>query len=103
MFRKFFLWPALRAVHNLQETILAALDVLTTEVSEATTVMASAVTLLTGLKTKLDEAIEKLNQGDNGAALTALSAELDTSSNALAEAITKNTPAQTPAEPPAQG
>lgn len=72
-----------------QRIIMAALDTLKTEVAETTTVMASAVALLQGLKAKLDEAIAS---GDP-AALAALSAELDTNTNALAAAITANTPA----------
>lgn len=64
------------------------LDNLTAEVAETKTVMGSAVTLLQGLKTKLDAAI------GNPAALAALSAELDTSTNALAAAIAANTPAE---------
>jgi hypothetical protein len=51
-------------------------------------VMASAVLLLQGLKTRLDEAIAS---GDP-AALMALSAELDANTNALAAAVTQNTP-----------
>lgn len=87
---------------------MPALDTLTTEVSEATTVMASAAALINGLKTKLDEAIAKLNEGDNGAALEALSTQLDTSANSLAAAITANTPAgevevPPPAPAPAEG
>lgn len=71
------------------------LETLTTEVSETKTVMASAVTLLQGLKQKLDEA------GTDATKLAALSAELDSSTNDLAAAITANTPAatETPATP----
>lgn len=68
---------------------MSALDTLKTEVSETKTVMASAVTLLQGLKAKLDEAIAS----GNPAELQALSDELDTNTNALAAAITTNTPA----------
>jgi len=68
---------------------MAALDTLTAEVSEAKTIMESAVTAITGLKAKLDEAIAS---GDPNA-LTALSAALDASGNALAAAISENTPA----------
>jgi hypothetical protein len=64
------------------------LETLQAEVSETKTVMGSAVTLLQGLKAKLDEAI------GNPAALAALSAELDTNTNALAAAITANTPSE---------
>jgi hypothetical protein len=95
MFRALLLGPVLRAINQLERKIMPALDTLTTEVSEATTVMQSAATLLTGLKTQLDEAIAKLEQGDNGEALNALSAQLDTESNSLAEAVAANTPGDT--------
>lgn len=64
------------------------LETLTQEVSETNTVMGSAITLLQGLKTRLDEAIAS----GNPAALQALSDSLDTNTNALAEAIQTNTP-----------
>lgn len=103
MISNFLFGPILRAIHNLERHIMSSLDTLTTEVSEATTVMASAATLIAGLKTSLDEAIAKLNAGDNGAALDALSTSLDTSANALAAAVQANTPpvvVQPPVEPP---
>jgi len=81
---------AIAAIARNQEIIMGELDTLKTEVSETTTVMASAVTLLQGLKQKLDEAIAS----GNPEALAALSAELDTNTNALAQAITENTPAE---------
>lgn len=68
---------------------MAALDDLKAEVEKVKTVEASAVTLIVGLKAKLDEAIAS---GDP-AALTALSADLDASATALADAVTANTPA----------
>lgn len=58
------------------------------EVAESKTVMQSAITLLQGLKQKLDEA------GTNAAALKSLSDELDANTNALAAAVTANTPAE---------
>jgi hypothetical protein len=103
MFRAFILRPVLRAIQHLEISTMAAIDTLTQEVSEATTVMQSAATLISGLKTKLDEAIAQLEQGDNGAALEALSTELDTGANALAAAVQANTPAENPpVEPPAE-
>ncbi len=59
---------------------------LTAEVAENKTVMESAATLLSGLSARLVEVA-----GDQEATL-ALANELDTNSNALAEAITANTP-----------
>lgn len=78
----------------LKRTIMAGIEKLTTEVTEATSVMESASTLIRGLKEQLDEAIRKLEEGDNGEALDALSAQLDTSANSLAEAVQANTPGQ---------
>jgi hypothetical protein len=64
------------------------LDKLTQEVAENKTVMASAVTLLQGLKQRLDDA------GTDQAKLAELSADLDTNTNALAAAVTANTPVE---------
>lgn len=64
------------------------LDKLTQEVAENKTVMESAVTLLNGLKTRLDEA------GTDATKLAQLSADLDANTNALAAAVTANTPAE---------
>ena len=72
------------------------LDNLVNEVSQTTTVQQSAVTLLNGLKSRLDAAIAELAAlGIDNATLNALSTDLDTSTNALADAITANTPAET--------
>lgn len=68
---------------------MSALSTLQTEVAENREVMASAVVLLKGLKEKLDEAIAS---GDP-AELQKLSDELDANTNALASAVTENTPA----------
>jgi len=64
----------------------AELDTLTTEVAEIKTVAASAVALIEGLSTQI------LALKNDPVALTALAAELDASSNALAAAVTANTP-----------
>lgn len=76
--------------------IMSALDDLTREVAEAKTVNQSAVALLQGLKQRLDEA------GTDQAKLEALSASLDAETNALAKAVTDNTPAETPVVDPGQ-
>lgn len=68
---------------------MSALTELQAEVSETKTVVQSAIVLIKGFKAALDEAIAA---GDP-AALTALSTELDTSTNALAAAVSENTPA----------
>lgn len=82
------------------------LDDLTREVSETKDVQQSAVTLLEGLKTQLDEAIAANQGGDNGAALAELSTQLDTSTNALAAAVARGgsaAPAPTPSPAPDAG
>ena len=101
MIRSFIFGPVIRAINRLEGKLMAALDDLTNEVSEATTVMTSATTLISGLKQKLDEAIAKLGQGDNGEALNALSQKLDTSANDLAAAVEANTPVEGGGEEPA--
>lgn len=68
---------------------LAVLDDLKAEVEEVKTVEASAVTLLNGLAQMLRDA---LASGDP-AAIQAVIADLDASSNALADAVAANTPA----------
>lgn len=64
------------------------LAVLTQEVAETKTVMGSAVTLLQGLKARLDAA------GTDKVKLAELSTDLDTNTNALAAAVSANTPAE---------
>ena len=64
------------------------LDDLKAAVAKVTEVDQSAVTLLNGLKAKLDAAIAS---GDP-AALTALSSELGSDTQGLADAVTANTP-----------
>lgn len=83
--------------HFKSKNMADVLDEITTEVSEAATVMASAIVLIKSIKTKLDEA------GTNPAKLKALSTSLDTNANALAAAITENTPSEEPpVEPPVE-
>lgn len=69
--------------------IMTILDDLKGQVARNTTVTQSAVTLLQGLKQKLDDAIAS---GDP-AQLQALSDQLGKDDQALADAITANTPA----------
>ncbi len=64
------------------------LDELKAKVAANTTVIGSAITLIQGLKQKLDDAIAS---GDP-AALEALSTELGTTDQALAAAVEANTP-----------
>ena len=66
----------------------AQLDTLKNEVAESKTVMQSAVTLLGGLAQQIRDLKE------DPVALEALATELDSSTNALAAAVSENTPAQ---------
>lgn len=61
---------------------------LETEVTEATTVMQSAKVLIDGFKARLADA------GADPAKLAQLQSDLDTNSNALAEAVAANTVAE---------
>jgi hypothetical protein len=70
--------------------IVATLDDVKAKVEAEGTVVASAVTLLGELKTKLDQAIAD----DDPAALQALSDALGAQTDALSQAVTANTPAQ---------
>lgn len=76
---------------------MALLDELTVEVSEVTEVVASAITLIEGLKDKLDAA------GTDPVKLKALSDQLHEQRKALAAAVAANTPAEDeePANPDA--
>jgi hypothetical protein len=79
----------LAAIQDSKDTIMADLSSLTAEVARNTTVEASAITLLQGLKTALDAA------GTDPVALKALSDQLGTNDTALAAAITADTPVGT--------
>ena len=68
---------------------MAVLDDLTAQVAQNTTVEGSAVTLINNIAAALAAAIAS----GNPAALQALQTQLKTSSDALAAAITANTPA----------
>lgn len=70
-----------------QTNMASDLTELTAAVAKDTEVDSSAITLLNGLKTALDAA------GTDPAALKALSNQLGSNSQALADAITANTPA----------
>lgn len=74
------------------------------KVTRATTVMDSAEQLITGIQARIDEAVAKAQE--NGATeeelapLTELSAALEAESDQLTAAITANTPAGEPEDPP---
>ncbi len=79
----------LSALNNLEGKVTAMageLDRLTTEVAENTTVIQSAITLINGLAQQIRDL------STDPAALNALADTLDAQSNALAEAVTANTP-----------
>lgn len=77
-------------INSKINTMSDALTTLVEEVAENTSVTQSAITLLQGLKAKLDAA------GTDPVKLKELSDSLDASNKALADAVTKNTPAETP-------
>lgn len=87
-------------LRNILEFILerllimsASLDALTAEVARLKSVDASAVALIQGFQAKLDAAIAAAKAGDDSAALDALSADLKSSTDTLAQAVAANTPA----------
>jgi hypothetical protein len=88
-------------INQLEENIMMNLDQLRAAVERNRMVDESAVTLIRGIKMKLDEAI-----AGGMAEVQALSAELENSTNALAEAVTANTPVEEPpvepTEPPVE-
>ncbi len=61
-------------------------------VAANTTVVGSAVTLLSSLSQQLKDAIAANDEGDDGAALEELSASLEANTAALASAVAANTP-----------
>lgn len=69
--------------------IMAELDTLTAQVKANTDAEGSAIVLINGFTARLDAAIA----AGNPAALTQLSADLKSSSDALAAAVVANTPA----------
>lgn len=71
------------------------LERLQTEVSENKTVIGSAVTLINGFKSRLQAVKDELAaKGIENETLNALSDDLDTSGNDLANAVANNTPAE---------
>jgi len=71
----------------------AAMDALTAQVAQNTSVISSALTLIQGFAAQLAAA------GTDPAALAALQASLQQSDDALAAAVAANTPAAPPATP----
>jgi hypothetical protein len=76
---------------TIPDPLADSLAALSQQVTETTSVEASAVTLIQGLSAQLTEV------ANDPAAVTALAAKLKTSADALAAAITANTPAAPPA------
>jgi len=70
---------------------MAALDDLTREVAELTSTTDSAIALIEGLKTRLDDAIATGDMDE----VQALSDSLSTQTDRLAAAVAANTPAET--------
>lgn len=82
------------------QTIMSAeLDKLEKEVQENGTVISSAVTLISGLKTELQAVKDELAaQGVTSAKLNELADALDANEQALAKAVAANTPGEEPIE-----
>jgi hypothetical protein len=79
-------------LRHMERHIMAAIDDLRARVEANRSVVESAVTLLTGLKKALDDAIAS---GDP-AALQAISDDLANETSSLAAAVAANTPAAPP-------
>jgi hypothetical protein len=77
-------------LHREGHVIMSALDDLTAQVTANTSLEQSAITLIQGLAAQLAAA------GTDPAKLAALTTQLNSSSAALAAAITANTPAAPP-------
>lgn len=74
------------------QIMASKLEDLTADVSAETTVVNSAITLLGGIAARIDAAVAAARAGDD-AALTALSGEVRSETQALAAAVAANTPA----------
>lgn len=84
-----------RAIDTRSRHMATDLSQLTTEVQQATDAQQSAITLITGLAQAVRDA------ATDPAALAALADQLDSSSTALADAVSANTPQQAPPPAPA--
>lgn len=73
--------------------IMALLDDLTAKVSALTTVVGSATTLLDGIKAQLDAALALGDPAAIIAGVQSLANELGADTQALADAVARNTPA----------
>ena len=96
MFDPFGYYALINLIRNQGEAMSAELDTLKTQVTGIATAVQSAVLLLTTLKADLDAAIAS---GVPASALTDLSTQLGSSTQALTDAVARNTPAPTPPTP----
>ena len=78
---------------TMQQAIQDAIDGLAAKVASLETVEDSAVSLLQGLKTALDTALANQDPTAVVAAVQAISDQLGTDAQKLADAVTANTPA----------
>ncbi len=78
-----------RSIYSRGKIMSIQLDALTAQVAATATVQASAVVLIQGIAQKLQEALD--NAADP-AAIQALADSLKAGTDALAEAVTANTP-----------
>lgn len=92
----------LNHLHRIHERLLiqmTAIEDLTANVANNTTVIGSAISLIQGLKGQIDEMIAA---GNDDPALQDLSDQLGSSDADLAAAVEANTPAAAPAAPAAE-
>jgi chromosome segregation ATPase len=87
---------SLTTLQTQESKIMAALDDLTAQVTQNTSLEQSAITLIQGIAKQLQDAVTN----NDSSALAALAQQLNTSAAALGAAITANTP-QAPAPTPA--
>ncbi|TCG08367.1 hypothetical protein BZM27_12595 [Paraburkholderia steynii] len=88
----------LEQIFNQLGAIMSALDDLKAEVAATISIEQSAVTLIQGIAQQLQDALA--NAGVNDPALTDLTTQLKANADALAAAVSANTPAAPPAEEP---
>lgn len=88
----------LSRIINMQEILMSALDDLKAEVERNTSLEQSAVTLIQGIAQQLKDALA----ANDPVALQDLTTKLSSSADALAAAITANTPAPPPVKPPTE-
>jgi hypothetical protein len=95
-----------KELRKTETQIMSTLDDVKAKVAEQSSVVASAVAFIDGLKDKLDAAVAELKAGGSPEKIKEIVDALDADKNKLAEAIKENTiaeiePAPAPVEEPA--